>query len=1021
MIEDKQAVVHKKMSVKSSTGYSLKDFENRFRALFNNTYDAIFLMKGDAFIDCNPRTEVMFGCSREELIGKRPFDLSPPIQPDGRKSAEKAFEKISKAIRGIPQSFEWTHIRKSGVKFETEVSLSRLEIEGELLVQAIIRDITQRKNTEVELRSRIDFEKFIASISTNFINLAADEIDQGIQNALEDIGIFVGIDRSFIFLLDSKSDMYTVSYEWCNYGIASLCNRNFSINTALVPWWHNKLTRFETIRIADVSILPSPADKERELLLSIGTRSILCAPLRIGKSLIGFFGFDSVTEKKDWSMESISLLRLIGEIISNALERKRREEKLRMLADQRKRLLEVSSSLLTTFNLDDVFRQTLKALKEIISFDECSIHLADREKQVLRPYIVVDVGGNRIESTKNVVPLGKGIVSSVLESGKAEMVNDAQNDSRSYYPKGKRIDHEHIICAPMQTKHKMHGTFLVVRQNGKPFTVEEFELIQLFVGYATIGLENAELYQELNDKLSYNDRLFKQIKSSEERYRKLFEDSKDAVFTSTYDGNIIDVNPAGIEMLGFKSKEELERVNIGQDLYENPKRREEYAEILKEKGYVKDFEVQLRRKDGKIIDCLITSSAYVDDKTGKLHFCGFIRDMTKQKIIEEHMRQTQKIESLGQLASGIAHDFNNVLGIIQGGLSALRSKIDNKNSSLLRYVDMCESAGERGADVARRLLTFSQSDKANRVPIKISDIVNDLTKVLRHTIQKNINIETNISHEIPPVFGEYGQLYQMLLNLCVNARDAIVESQNGIISGTIGITVGVVDSKEVPGNGTAEVDKKFVKIMVSDNGVGLPEQIKNKIFDPFFTTKIEGTGLGLSIVYGIVKMHKGVIDVVSEEGKGSVFSIYLPAIEGDMTQYVEEKTAEIVKGNNETILIIEDEKILCTLLEEILSENGYRVVKAVDGEEAWKVYCERKESLDAVILDMGLPKLSGRALFEKIMETNPEEKIILASGYLEKDLKENLFNLGAKAYIQKPYKASEILQNVQKTLNEVNR
>ncbi len=1020
MIENKQAVIHKKMPKKSSTGYSLKDFENRFRALFDNTYDAIFLMKGDTFIDCNPRTEVMFGCSREELIGKRPFDFSPPIQPDGRKSKEKAFEKISKAIRGIPQSFEWTHCRKNGVKFDTEVSLNRIEIEGELLLQAIIRDITQRKTTEAELRNRVDFEKFIASISTNFINLAADEIDQGIQNALEDIGIFVDVDRSFIFLLDSKTDEYTVLYEWCNYGIASLCSRSFAVNIASIPWWHNKLTRFETIRIADVSILPSPADKEREMLLSIGTRSILCAPLRVGKSLIGFFGFDSVTEKKDWSMESLSLLRLIGEIISNALERKRRDEKLRRLADQRKRLLEVSSSLLTTLNLDEVLQQTLEVLKGIISFDECSIHLVDRKKKVLQPYIVVDEQGIQIESTKSVVPLGKGIVSSVLESGIAEMVNDAHNDPRSYYPKGKRINCEHIICAPMRTKHKLHGTFLVVRQNEKPFTVEEFELVQLFVGYATIGLENAELYEELNERLSYNARLFNRIKSSEERYRKLFEDSKDGVFTSTYDGNIIDINPAGIEMLGYNSKEELEKVNIGQDLYVNPKRREEYAEILKEKGYLKDFEAQLRRKDGQTIDCLITSSAYVDDKSGKLHFCGFIRDVTKQKKFEAQMRQTQKIESLGQLACGIAHDFNNVLGIIQGGLSALRSKIEDKDSSLLRYVDMCESAGERGADVARRLLTFSQSDKANRIPLKINDIVNDLTKVLRHTIQKNISIETNIPHDIPPVFGEYGQLYQMLLNLCVNARDAIVESQNGIISGTIGITVEVVDNKKVPDKRLAAMDKQYVRIRVSDSGVGLSEHIKDKIYDPFFTTKIEGTGLGLSIVYGIVKLHQGVIDVVSEEGKGTVFSVYIPTMDVDLTELIEEEAEEIVKGNNETILIIEDEKILCTLLGEILTENGYQVMKAVDGEEAWKIYCESRQNLDAVVLDMGLPKLSGQALFEKIIEKNPEEKIILASGYLEKDLKEDLFKLGAKAYIQKPYKASEILRNVQKALNEVN-
>lgn len=1171
----RQAIIHFRQSTDNRTNGKIEtDSDNKFRTLFNNTYDAIFLMKDDIFIDCNPRTEVLFGCSREELLRKKPHDFSPVVQPDGRNSKEKALEKINKALRGIPQSFEWTHCRKDGVKFDAEVSLNRIDIDGEQMLQAIVRDITKRKETEAELRYRVDFEKFIASISTHFINLAPDEIDSGIRNTLEDVGVFAGIDRSFIFLLDEKANEYSILHEWCNDGVATLCGRRLTINSNAIPWWHGKLSRFENIRIADVAILPKSADGEKKFLQSIGSQSVLCAPLRIGKSLIGFFGFDTVTKKKHWSLESAALLRIVGEIIANSLERKHRDEELRRMADQRKHLLEVSTSMLSTLNLDEVIRQTLRVLNEIIRFDECGIHLLDQKNEVLQPHIIVDSWGDPIETNKSVIPLERGIVSSVIKSGAAEMVNDAHSDPRSYYPSGIRVKQEHMICVPMNTKNTVLGTFTVIRHNDSPFTTEEFELVQLFVGYATVAMENAQLYQAVQRQHSitsallqtalsiveqkdvekvmaliaeqslritrvnrcavflWNDvqeqlepivvitphqeqmplfekmaikpgdaaiigeilkhrnpvivdgarihellppqlvkkfnirsmlvipffkggkllggmtlddtheersftsedmasaigianqaavaienaRLFEQIKASEERYRSLFEDSKDGVFTSTEEGRIIDINPAGIEMLGYDTKEELQNLNVATEIYDNPRRREEYKNALRMNGYVKDFEAVLKRKDNRTISCLITSTAFRDETTGRVYYRGFIRDVTDKKMLEDKLRQTQKMESLGQLAGGIAHDFNNVLGIVQASLSALKVKLDNSNNGLYQYVEMGENAVMRGADVARRLLTFSQSNEVRRVPLLINDVIGDLTNVLRHTIEKNITIETKISTEVPPVLGDHGQLYQMLLNLCVNARDALIENTNGINNDTICISVDQVDAKRVPGMKVNESDDRYLRIKVSDNGDGMPEHIKNKIFEPFFTTKSTGTGLGLSVVYGIVQGHNGIVDVESESGKGTTFFIYLPIVEAIRADVVEEDTEEII-GGDETILIVEDEVVLCRLLEEVLTSKGYSVLKAADGNEALKLYGRQHDDIDAVIMDMGLPKLPGQTLFLKIKHINPSARIILASGYLDEDLKQDLFELGAAAFIQKPYKAQEILKTARKVLN----
>jgi PAS domain S-box-containing protein len=979
--------------------------EQKFRTVFDNAYDAIFLMRDDMFVDCNPRTEVLFGCSRDALLGRSPFDFSPTVQPDGRNSREKALEKINKALRGIPQSFEWTHSRRDGMTFDAEVTLNRVEIGEETLLQAIVRDVSSRKDTEAELRYRVDFEKFIASISTNFINLAPEEIVSGIQNALEDIGVFADVDRSYIYLLNDERTRYELHYEWCNEGIASLQNRNHSIETERIPWCHDRLSRFENVRIAEVNNLPAIAAGEKVHLESCDVQSTLCVPLCVGGTLIGFFGFDSVSKQIHWTIEAQSLLRIVGEIISNALERKRREDQVQRLADQRKHLLEMSTSLLGSLDVDDVIRQTLAILNDLLRFDECGIHLYDEERNHLKPYIIVDKDGHLVRSDKSIIPAGKGIVSSVLKSGTAEMVNNAHIDTRSYYPYEKPAGVEHILCVPMQAKNRTLGTFTVIRRTENCFSVDEFELVQLFVGYVTIAIENA--------------RLFEQLRTSEEKYRTLFEDSKDCVFVSTEDGRVLDMNRAGIELLGYDSLEELQRLNVDNDLYLNPARREEYKNELNRKGYVKDFEAVLKRKDGKHINCIITSTAYRHKATGELRFRGFIRDVTEKKFLEEKLRQTHKMESLGQLAGGIAHDFNNVLGIVQASLSALRTKLGSQEESLQKYVEMGENAVMRGADVARRLLTFSQSHEIRLHPLLVQDVLKDLVNVLKHTIEKNITIETSVDPDTPPFMGDHGQIYQMLLNLCINARDAITENFIGNEGGRICLSAEVVDGKQLPGNGRKRREDSYLKLSVRDNGGGMPEQVRQKIFDPFFTTKAKGkgTGLGLSVVYGIVQTHHGVIDVQTELGTGSVFSVYLPTAK---VEYVvpEKKSVTSIQGGDETILVVEDEEVLASLLDEMLRSKGYNVVVAPDGAEALRVFRQRHREFAAVVLDMGLPKLPGQALFLKMKQIYPDVNIILASGYLDNEMKEDLFTLGASAFVQKPYNPQEILHSVRNAIDK---
>jgi len=297
-------------------------------------------------------------------------------------------------------------------------------------------------------------------------------------------------------------------------------------------------------------------------------------------------------------------------------------------------------------------------------------------------------------------------------------------------------------------------------------------------------------------------------------------------------------------------------------------------------------------------------------------------------------------------------------------------------------------------------------------------VVKELLRVLEHSIEKTVEIRTEIGKDLPIVEGDHGQLYQMLLNLCVNARDAILDPKSGKKAGTISITVCASGASEVEKRFLHPANGPFVKLSVSDDGTGMSAEVQQRVFEPFFTTKPagKGTGLGLAVVYGVVKTHRGFMDVESELGKGTTFVVYLPASTVERRKK-EDRKVEEVKGGSETILVVEDEEAIRLLLTELFRSKGYNVLEAHDGMEGLEMYKAHLHEIGAVITDMGLPKLSGQDLFAKIMEINPSARVILASGYLEPHLKSSLFSAGAKAFVQKPYHVQEVLKTTREVLD----
>jgi PAS domain S-box-containing protein len=505
----------------------------------------------------------------------------------------------------------------------------------------------------------------------------------------------------------------------------------------------------------------------------------------------------------------------------------------------------------------------------------------------------------------------------------------------------------------------------------------------------------------------------KELRRSEEKYRTLFEESKDVVFISTPEGKLLDINPAGVELFGYSSKDEFLSVDVSHDLYSNPQDREKYQQILKQHGFVKDYELILKKKGGERLIVLATTTAVHDEKGNIVSHRGMMRDVTEQRRLESQLLHAQKMEAVGTLTGGIAHEFNNMLTTIIGYGKLLHEEMV-EDDPLKHNVEMIIASSERAAKLIQSLLTFSREQIIELMPVSLNEIIKKVEKFLLRVIGEDIELKTMLTDRDLIVNVDSGQIEQVLINLATNARDAMPDGGRLIISTEL-----------------VEIDAEYLKrynygklgeyalISVTDTGTGMDGKTIQRIFEPFFTTKEvgRGTGLGLSMVYGIIKQHNGYINAYSELGKGTTFKIYIPVIE------LEVKEAETLipttpAGGTETILLAEDDKEVRNLIKDILQKFGYKVMKAVDGEDAIKKFTDDKNKIQLLILDVIMPKKSGKEVYNEIKELRPDIKTLFISGYTgdiiqKKGLFEDRINL-----ISKPLSPKELLRKVREILDK---
>jgi signal transduction histidine kinase/DNA-binding response OmpR family regulator len=494
------------------------------------------------------------------------------------------------------------------------------------------------------------------------------------------------------------------------------------------------------------------------------------------------------------------------------------------------------------------------------------------------------------------------------------------------------------------------------------------------------------------------------LRESMERYRLFFEQDLTGDYEASADGALISCNPAFARILGFGSPEEASR--------------RAFLEELLAKGSLEYNEREVIRPDGKTLH-LVENVIGVTDEQGRLvRIRGYIFDDTRRKQLEDQLRQALKMESIGTLASGIAHDFNNILNNVLGFAQQIKKHASDAEK-VARYAQTVERSATRGAELSAQLLSFARLGRKEKVRLAVPEVLKEVAHLCRETFPASIDLDLTVDRELHPVQGDRTGLYQVLLNLAVNARDALLERADGRAM-AIAIQARNVDpADERCATLPAPSDAGCVEIVVRDNGAGIPPAIRDKIFDPFFTTKEKGkgTGLGLATVYNVVRSHGGTILLETEEGKGTAFTILLPA----------DSAAAVDAGNGieklrprrpARVLLVDDDEAMLELGRELLREVGYEVVVAEDGRRALDIYRAHASTIDLVILDLVMPEMDGGETYLAMKEVRPDLRAMFCTGYLPEQVVGGLLREEDLRAIQKPFEPAAFLSLVREVLED---
>jgi len=1000
--------------------------DGNYREVFDATSDALFIHdETGRILDVNERTCTLFGCDRETILGATADRMSLGESPY---SAREANDWVRRAITVGPQVFEWQCRRLNGELFWAEVALRACQIGGQTRVIASVRDIAERRQAAEALRLHNDRLRLIAAASRSVLTgvslaeLATAEARR-IRAAFDvDLCVIRTLDGDGLVLLarDGEANQPLAERFPAHEGLA-----------AEILQTRRALTVPDVFVDPRTGALAQPAPG-RYLFISYAG-----APLLYEDAAIGVIGIYTSRHRRDFTPTDLEHLQIVANNIAAAIrnhrlfeqvtrqkeqleldiaERERVDAELRHREAETRRQSEVLLRLMmggTLFggDLDGALAEITAAGAELVQTERVSVWWYEDEDRLLRCRDAYQRSTGAHTHGETLCSADFPTYTASHRQGQPVAASDVYGDPRtceipaSYW---QAHNVRALVDAPIWLHGQLGGVLSFEHVGGpRSWTSGDERLATTLGTLVSLCVESAA-----------RRRGETALTESEGRYRMLFELSNDGTGL-LHEGRFVECNARLAELFGCP-REQI--VGAALPDFAPPQQPDGGESREQARMYVAAaldhqpqlFEWRCRRADGQTRDAEISLARV--DLGDRPHVLILARDITERKGLEEQLRQSQKMEAVGQLAGGVAHDFNNILTAILGNVELVRGDIENHYPLAIHLIDglrQIQRSAERAAALTRQLLAFSRRQVVHPEVINLNATLRELEKMLSRLLTENIALEQVLAPNLHNVRADAGQLTQVIINLVVNARDAM---PNG---GTLTIRTGNVtlDEAYVDTQTEAHVGEHVV-LTVSDTGCGMDAATLSRIFEPFFTTKPvgQGTGLGLSTVYGIIKQAGGHVTVYSEPGHGATFRVYLPSVPEVAPVHAAPPDVAAPAGH-ETILVCEDDATVRDLTARVLTDQGYEVLVAHSAGHALRLVEQREGPLDLVITDVIMPDMNGRQLVQALGAARPGLRSLYVSGYTFDVIAHHGVLDADVEFLEKPYSRRQLLQKVRGVLD----
>lgn len=869
--------------------------------------------------------------------------------------------------------------RKNGGSYWVESTITPfVDSAGQVYQYVVIQtDISHIKAAEARLRSQRDLQRCISEAAARLMAAPPSQTQTTIHEALRHSGEQLGVDRSYLFRFAGVGALDNTQV-WCAPGVDPMDDRLKTTPVEATPWLREQFYRNDILVVPDVLALPPEAALDRARMQERQIRAFLAFPLKRDGQIFGFIGYSVMHQRRDWTADEIDLLKVLADVVASAVARKLAETALRE-SEARLNFL-VSSSPVVIYTREakspHAVAYVSPNVKQLMGFDPHSftrdqeqglgfVHPEDRERVSLGLPLVMEQGVDLSEYRLD------------CPSGGHRWVQD----------------HRRLVRDAEGRPLEIIGYWMDITER------KRFE--------AELSAFNTELEQRVEAQT-------RDVLASERLAQGTLDALSARVVILDERGDIVAANRAWSGFFGGRTPASVGNYLRYCEQRDQASGRDAATHLAPglravlrgvERSHMQEYG---READGEYHWYVCRIERFGTDDEPRVVVSH--EDITALKQAERAQLRSQRLESLGTLAGGVAHDLNNALAPVLMGMSILKEQYPQES----RLFDMIQGSAQRGADMVRQLLTFAKGAEGERVSVCPEQVLREIERLMKGSFPKNIQLLVHSDADLPAVLGDPTQLHQVLLNLCVNARDAMPGG------GTLSVRAQAVELDAAYARAIPDaVPGRYLALRVSDTGAGIPPDILERIFDPFFTTKgaDKGTGLGLSTVLGIVRGHNGFIQVYSQPGEGTTFSVYLPiaaSTDDGQAPAAPTESAELVLGRGETVLFVDDEAAVREVGRTVLERLNYRPLVATDGADGLLKAVEHRDTLRAVVTDLHMPHMDGLAFVRALRRTLPSVPVLVASGRVDEVVAAELLHHGVTRRLDKPFTEIQLARALQK-------